>query len=71
MTLSDVLAMTQYTVPLGIVLAFLLAAYIAKRYHRSPYDLIDLHRRIRKERERTALFRQKREERERRELQDR
>lgn len=71
MTLTDVLAMTEYTVPLGILLVSLVAAYVAKKLHRSPYDLIDLHRRIHEERERDALFRQKREERARRELQDR
>ncbi len=69
--LSSILTMTEYTVPLGILLISLIAAYIAKRYHRSPYDLIDLHRRLRQERERDALFRQKREERNRRKLQDR
>ena len=63
--------MTEYTVPLGIVLVFLVAAWIAKVRHYNAYELIDLHRRIREVRERDALFKQKREERRNRELQDR
>ena len=66
--MTDLLAMTEYTVPLGIVLVFLVAAWIARVRRYNPYELIDLHRRIRKEQERNALFKQKREERRNREL---
>ncbi len=69
--MTDLLAMTEYTVPLGIMLVFLVAAWIAKVKRYNPYELIDLHRRIREERERNALFSQKRKERRERELQDR
>ncbi len=69
--MTDLLAMTEYTVPLGIVLFFLVAAWIARVKRYNPYELIDLHRRIREERERNALFKQKQEERRNRELQDR
>jgi hypothetical protein len=66
--MTDLLAMTEYTVPLGIVLVFLVAAWIAKARHYSAYELIDLHRKIHEEQERNALFKQKREERRNREL---
>jgi len=69
--MTDLLAMAEYTVPLGIVLVFLVAAWIARATHYNAYELIDLHRRIREERERDTLFKQKQEERRNRELQDR
>ena len=69
--MTELLTMTEYTVPLGIVLVFLVAAWIARVKRYNPYELIDLHRRIQEERERNALFRQKRKERRERELQDR
>ena len=52
MTLSDILALREIQVPLAILGLFLLTALIVKVRHRNAYELIDLHRKIRKDEER-------------------